>query len=119
HPRRRGSLAKPPAADPSTDLYCTLRRVRLGSGLVGAPLTVCLPSALPAVERDFLRLGEPTAPRSLTVNSRYLELDGRPWLPIMGELHYSRTPADEWELELRKMRAGGVDIVASYVCWNH
>jgi len=87
---------------------------------MAAPVTVCLPAAMPAVERGFLHMGEPAvhAP-SLGVNSRYLELDGRPWLPIMGEFHYSRYPAGEWETELRKMRAGGVDIVASYVFWNH
>jgi hypothetical protein len=72
------------------------------------------------VERDFLRLGQfPAAGRSLEVTSRYLELDGRPWLPVMGEFHYSRYPRAEWEIELRKMRAGGIDIVASYVFWNH
>jgi hypothetical protein len=87
---------------------------------MGTPVTVCLPAAIPAVERDFLRLGEPGGHgHSLTVNSRYLELDGKPWLPVMGEFHYSRYPAGEWETELRKMRAGGVDIVASYVFWNH
>nr|WP_276510034.1 beta-galactosidase [Niveibacterium umoris] len=46
-------------------------------------------------------------------------MDGEPWLPVMGEFHYSRYPAGEWETELRKMRAGGVSIVASYVFWNH
>jgi beta-galactosidase len=87
---------------------------------MAVPVTVRLPSAIPAVERDFLCMGEPAVHgRSLTVNSRYLELDGRPWLPVMGEFHYSRYPADEWEIELRKMRAGGIDIVASYVFWNH
>ena len=72
------------------------------------------------VERDFLRMGDGIgAGRSLRVNSRYLELDGRPWLPVMGEFHYSRYPPAEWESELRKMKAGGIDIVASYVFWNH
>jgi len=85
-----------------------------------APVIVRLPPVTPAVEREFLRLGEPSDPaRPLAVNSRYLELHGRPWLPIMGEFHYSRYPADEWEIELRKMRAGGINIVASYVFWNH
>jgi hypothetical protein len=86
---------------------------------MAAPVIVALPRAIAAVERDFLRLGAPLAPRPVTVNSRYLELDGQPWLPVMGEFHYSRYPADEWEVELRKMRAGGVNIVASYVFWNH
>src|SRR5262245_48604569 len=89
---------------------------------MGASVTVRLPSAAAPVERDFLRVGVGALSdtgHSLAVTSRYLELDGRPWFPIMGEFHYSRYPADEWEVELLKMRAGGVDIVASYVFWNH
>ena len=83
-------------------------------------VTVRLPASTAVVERDFLHLGGFPAPgRSLEVTSRYLELDGRPWLPVMGEFHYSRYPESEWETELRKMRAGGIDIVASYVFWNH
>ena len=85
-----------------------------------ADTTLRLPTAATQVERGFLNLGDyQPQGRSLTVNSRYLELDGKPWLPVMGEFHYSRYPADEWETELRKMRAGGVSIVASYVFWNH
>lgn len=85
-----------------------------------SPLATSLPAAPTPVERDFLRLGLfQREGRTLEVNSRYLELDGRPWLPVMGEFHYSRYPADEWETELRKMRAGGVVIAASYVFWNH
>ena len=85
-----------------------------------ATIHIGMPPATPAVERDFLHLSQFQPPgRTLTVNSRYLELDGQPWLPVMGEFHYSRYPADEWERELRKMQAGGVNIVASYVLWNH
>ena len=81
---------------------------------MGASVTIRVPSAIPAVERDFLRLGAPAGKgRALAVNSRYLELDGHPWLPVMGELHFSRYPADEWEIELRKMRAGGINIGAT------
>jgi beta-galactosidase len=79
-----------------------------------------IPPAASAVERGFLRMPSDAAgAASLVVTSRYLERDGRPWLPVMGEFHYSRYPAHEWEVELRKMRAGGIDIVASYVFWNH
>jgi hypothetical protein len=75
----------------------------------------------PAIERDFLALGDGgTGPGgTLTVNNRCIERDGRPWMPVMGEFHYSRCPADEWADELHRMRAGGVDIVATYVFWNH
>ncbi|MDT7838484.1 beta-galactosidase [Aquabacterium sp. OR-4] len=79
-----------------------------------------MPAQAEPPERDFLNLGHHGRPgRSLAVHSQGLELDGRPWLPIMGEFHYSRCPADEWPLELAKLRAGGVTVVASYVIWNH
>ncbi len=80
-----------------------------------------LSTTLPSVERDFLALGDGGVGPSgtLTVNSRYIERDGRPWMPVMGEFHYSRCPEGEWADELRRMRAGGIDIVATYVFWNH
>jgi hypothetical protein len=53
----------------------------------------------------------------LSANSRYLTRDGRPWFPVMGEFHFSRYPAEEWERELLKMKAGGVNVVATYVFW--
>jgi beta-galactosidase len=55
----------------------------------------------------------------LGVNSRYLTLGGKPWLPVIGEFHFSRYPRAEWEEELLKMKAAGVDIVATYVIWIH
>jgi beta-galactosidase len=53
------------------------------------------------------------------VNTQYLTLDGRPWLPVMGEFHYSRYPEAEWEEEILKMKAAGIQIVSTYVIWNH
>jgi hypothetical protein len=55
----------------------------------------------------------------LGVNSRYLMLDGKPWLPVMGEFHFSRYPAAQWEEQILKMKAAGVNIVATYVIWIH
>jgi hypothetical protein len=53
------------------------------------------------------------------VNSRYLTLDGKPWLPVMGEFHFTRYPANRWEEEILKMKAAGVNIIATYVIWIH
>jgi hypothetical protein len=53
------------------------------------------------------------------VNSRYLTLNGKPWLPVMGEFHFSRYPESQWEEEILKMKAAGVNIVATYVIWIH
>ena len=48
-----------------------------------------------------------------------LMIDGHRVCPVMGEIHYSRVPADEWQHEVRKMREGGVTIIATYVFWSH
>lgn len=52
-------------------------------------------------------------------DSRSLIIDGHRVLPIMGEIHYSRIPADEWQAEVGKIKAGGVTMIACYVFWNH
>lgn len=53
----------------------------------------------------------------LTTNNRYLMLDGSPWLPVMGEFHYARYPESQWEEEILKMKAGGIQIVSTYIFW--
>ncbi len=45
--------------------------------------------------------------------------NGRRFMPVMGEIHFSRMEPECWEEELLKMKAGGVDIAATYVFWNH
>ena len=55
---------------------------------------------------------------SIAVNSFYLEQNGRPFIPVIGEFHYSRFPSQYWEEELRKIKAGGITVVATYVFWN-
>ena len=55
----------------------------------------------------------------ITWDKYSLMFDGRRVCPVMGEVHYSRIPADEWADEVRKMKEGGVTIIATYVFWNH
>ena len=56
---------------------------------------------------------------TLTVNSQSLVLNGKPWVPVSGEFHYSRYPAHDWLPELLKMKAAGVDVISTYVIWIH
>ncbi|NVM75271.1 hypothetical protein FHW83_001051 [Duganella sp. SG902] len=94
----------------------------LAAGVAGADtLAIDASAPNPPPLKAALRLGSATAPNgdTLGANARYLTRNGAPWLPVMGEFHYSRTPAAQWEAELRKMKAAGIDIVASYVMWNH
>lgn len=53
------------------------------------------------------------------MTDRYLLKNGKPWLPVSGELHYSRLRRELWDAELDKMKEGGIDIVSTYVFWNH
>ncbi len=55
----------------------------------------------------------------IAVNSRYLTMAGKPWFPVMGEFHFSRSPRECWETELLKMKAGGITVVSTYVFWIH
>ena len=84
-------------------------------------LVVDATGAVPTPEIGYLHAGTSTstAGRTLAVNSRYLELNGHPWLPLMGEFHYTRVPARDWDEELAKMKAAGIDIVSTYVIWQH
>ncbi len=52
-------------------------------------------------------------------DSQSLIVGGQRVVPVMGEIHYSRIPADEWQREVHKMKLGGVTMVATYVFWNH
>ena len=45
--------------------------------------------------------------------------NGKRILPVMGEFHYSRYEPESWEEELEKMKAGGINIVATYIFWIH
>jgi hypothetical protein len=55
----------------------------------------------------------------LTVTDRAVMRDGVPWIPVSGELHYSRIPRARWSERARQLRAGGVSVASSYVFWIH
>ncbi|MET7329085.1 beta-galactosidase [Nonomuraea sp. NPDC005650] len=55
----------------------------------------------------------------LALTSRSLWRDGRRWIPVTGELHYSRVPRERWQDALRLVKAGGVNVVSTYVFWIH
>lgn len=47
-----------------------------------------------------------------------MEENGIPQLPVMGEFHYSRMNPEYWRDALLKMKASGVNIVATYCLWS-
>lgn len=74
----------------------------------------------PPPEGAYLKMGgQSSSGHEIRVNSRYLMHDGKPWLPVMGEFHFSRYPDRYWEEEILKMKAGGIQIISTYVFWIH
>ncbi len=57
--------------------------------------------------------------RGLTVTDRAVLRDGVGFVPISGELHYSRLPRARWGERLRQLRAAGITVASTYVFWNH
>ena len=100
-------------------------------------LAVCVAAAAPSIAAangnalaiaspgppltEIFKMGEARRPdgATLTLDSCSLLLDGKRWTPVMGEFHFARYPENEWREELLKMKAGGIDIVSTYVFWIH
>ena len=58
------------------------------------------------VKRGHLDLGgKNPAGEEISVNSFYLERNGKPFIPVIGEFHFSRYPHQYWDEELKKMKA--------------
>lgn len=99
--------------------------ILLGLGMVALPVEAqnVYELTAPMVEKiiytKHLKLGG-TAPDggSIEVNSFYMLRNGKPMLPVTGEFHYSRYPAEQWEQAILKMKAGGLTIIPTYVFWN-
>ena len=77
------------------------------------------PATPKVIRSSHLRMGgtNPQGER-IDVNNFYLSIGGRPTIPVMGEFHYVRYPADQWEEEILKMKAGGVTVIPTYVFWS-
>ena len=67
------------------------------------------------LQKNHLPLGDET----FGVTNKYFTKNGRPWIGVMGEFHFSRYNCGEWRRELAKMKAGGVTVVSTYIFWNH
>lgn len=73
-----------------------------------------------AIYPSTLRLGgsNPEGDQ-ISFTNYYMELNGKPYFAICGEFHYSRYPESGWETEIRKMKMSGVNVIATYIFWNH
>lgn len=83
----------------------------------GQRRVVAIPTPTPATSGHLNLGGTSRSGGEITVDSQSLWRDGEPWFPVMGEFHFSRYPRQEWESELRKMKAGGITVVGTYIFW--
>ncbi len=83
--------------------------------------TVYIPGDLPYIEGKHFQQGTNVDPqgRSLDLNNHFLRLNGKSFLPVMGEIHYSRYPKNEWEEAILKMKASGIQVIGFYCFWLH
>lgn len=81
--------------------------------------SVDISKATPQILSGHLKQGNNTAPNGdkLEVNSLYFIKNGQPWYPVMGEFHFSRFPKSQWKTSILKMKAAGIDVIATYVFW--
>lgn len=72
---------------------------------------------LKPLERNHLNVSRFDGRIQLT--NLYIEEDGKPRTYVSGEFHYSRYSSEQWEDEILKMKAGGIDVIATYCFWIH
>lgn len=77
--------------------------------------------SLSGTAQATFQFGTKTNPQgvSFEVDSRGFIVGGRHVLPVMGEMHYARVPRKDWHREIRKMKAGGINILSTYSFWIH
>ncbi|NMN01653.1 beta-galactosidase [Bifidobacterium panos] len=62
-----------------------------------------------------------SAPNGETIDftNYFMTFDGKPFYGNCGEYHYSRMDPARWDEQLAKIAAGGINVVSTYVFWNH
>jgi len=71
------------------------------------------------VRKGHLNLGgQGLNGETIEVNNFYIERNGKPYIPVIGEFHYCRYPNQYWDEEIKKMKAGGISVIATYIFWN-
>ena len=100
-------------------LMAQAQRLRVGEQGSGMQVyEITAPATPMKIVEGGLKMGG-TSPTggSISVNNYYMSIDGRPVVPVMGEFHYVRYPAEQWEEEILKMKTGGVTVLPTYVFW--
>ena len=83
-------------------------------------LTIDASNVTREIKSGQFKMGNPGQPgHEILINNQYMTIGGKPVVPVMGEIHFSRYPKDQWEDAILKMKANGINIIAFYVIWIH
>lgn len=63
--------------------------------------------------------GDNPSGEEISFTNYYMEKNGKPFLGISGEFHYSRMSDTRWEDEIIKMKMGGINVMVTYAFWIH
>lgn len=74
---------------------------------------------IPAPRTIESQWGSDTEGNKIEINSQYLTMNGKPWIPTFGEFQYSRYPAEHWEDAIIKMKSAGFYALSCYIFWIH
>lgn len=75
-------------------------------------------SPKPPVKEGHLNIGGVNPDGiEINANSRYITRGAKPFIPIMGEFHFSRADKNDWETEIIKMKNGGITLISTYMFW--
>ena len=100
-----------------TFIFCV---ILLSGKVFSKNYVVNIPESKSSVISGHLKMGNPGPEgKEILINNKYMTIGGQPVIPVMGEMHFSRYPREQWEDALLKMKANGINIVACYVFWIH
>lgn len=98
-----------------------LRMKMIGMIKPGVLASALMLYGLSAQAQETFRFGTSANPegKTVTVDKCGIIFDNHHAIPVMGEIHYARVPERDWRREVRKMKAGGITVLSTYVFWIH
>ncbi|KAJ1659049.1 hypothetical protein IWQ61_001816 [Dispira simplex] len=61
----------------------------------------------------------PKEPFQVGTSHRAITINGKPTLMMAGCIHYPRSTPDMWPSLMEKSKAAGINVIETYVFWNH
>ncbi len=98
-------------------IACFISNTLLGQAIKTYEINADVPSL--KIDSGKLKLGGTNKEGDrISVNNFYISLNNKPWFPVTGEFHFTRYPNQYWDEAIKKMKAGGINVIATYIFWN-